>query len=184
MSADMGKAWAFVLSNEDTTPPSGKVVSEPNGAMARLGINSHWHPEALGDGFYTMPLEQALLYAQKLFQYDYWNMILGYQIGSQVIASKWSDLCFNASPKESTTIVQRAANAVWPAQPITVDGIAGAWTMARVNMIIAEIEEEFYDAIIAQGKTFYGELLAKHPDKFSPELEAEWLKRLRIRPPD
>lgn len=182
--ADVAKAWKFVLSNEDTVPPSGKIVSEPNGAQARLGINSHAWPEALSDGFYSMDLPAALQYAEDHFKYHYWSMICGQNVISELIASKWADLAFNCGVEESVLLVQRAANAIWSAQPIKVDGHCGAWTLARLNMIIAEREEDLYAAIIAQGETFYEALRARKPAEFSEQLEEEWLRRLRIRPPD
>jgi hypothetical protein len=49
-------------------------------------------------------------------------------------------------------------------------------------MLCGEQEEALYDAIIAQGVTFYEELRAERPEEYSAALEAAWLKRLRIRP--
>jgi hypothetical protein len=181
--ADINKSWAFVLSNEDTTPPSGKVTDEPNGAIARLGINSHAWPEAVTDGFYAMALPDALIYAEDIFKYHFWAMIVGYSMVSQLIASKTADLAFNAGVEEAGLILQRAANIVWPAQPIAVDGICGAWTLARVNMICGDHEEALFGAMLEAGQTFYYQLRMRKPQEFSEALEAEWLRRLAIRPP-
>jgi len=183
MGASEKLAWNFVLGNEDTIPPSGKVTNDGSGAIARLGINSHWHPEALGDGFYSMSLPDALSYAENVFVIDYWEPISGDHLGGQLVASKWADICFNASVDQSTMIVQRACNDVWVAQPIKPDGIPGAWTLARVNGIIAEDEEALYGAILKQGANFYEVLRIAHPEKFSQKLEEEWIVRLNKRPP-
>lgn len=181
--ADFDAAWAFVVANEDTTPPSGKVTTEPNGALARLGVNSHAWPEALSDGFYSLPLLEALQYAKNVFKIHYWTMIDGDRQVSQLIASKLSDIAFNAGVYESMLLIQRAANTIWPAQPLFVDGICGAWTMARINMLCCDHEEQLYDGIVAQGKTFYEALRAYHPSEFPPSLEVAWLARMDKRPP-
>jgi lysozyme family protein len=180
--SDQNKAWNFVLSNEDTVPPSGKVTPDGPGAVARLGINSKYWPEAVTEGFYEMPLSQALVYAEDLFVVHFWQPIDGDLLISQLIASKVADLQFNSD--EGVLLLQRAANATWPAYaPLATDGICGALTVARVNMISGDQEEELYQAVIAQGATFYEELRAKYLAKFSAELEAEWIARLNRRPP-
>ena len=183
MSASERLAWAYVLSNEDVTPPSGKVTDDGSGSLARLGINSHWWPEALGDGFYNMPLPEALTYAAQIFGIHYWEQISGPSLLGQLVASKWGDLAFNASVDQSTMLVQRACNDVWKAQPIKPDGIPGAWTIARVNAIIVEDEESLYASLLTQGEHFYEVLRLAHPEKFSQSLEEEWLTRLKKRPP-
>ena len=177
------KSWAFVLGNEDVTPPSGKVTDDGSGSMARLGLNSHWYPEALSDGFYTMDLPDALKYVENIFVIDYWDQIRGVSLEGQIVASKWSDLAFNASVDQATMLVQRACNDVWPGQPIKPDGIPGAWTIARVNAIIVEDEEALYASLLTQGEHFYELLRLAHPEKFSQSLEEEWLTRLKKRPP-
>jgi lysozyme family protein len=185
--ADPLKAWQFVLSNEDTVPPSGKVVDEPNGGKARLGINSIAHPEALARGFFSMPLAQALDFAEDIFKYDYWSRILGYNIHPclQIVASKWADLVFNAGIHEGTIIVQRALNSLrGPNQKIKEDGICGPSTIAALNTLLDEPDvERIYQAIIAAGTAFYAELRTAFPEKYSEALEREWIGRLDRRPP-
>lgn len=182
--ADVGKAWSFVLGNEDPNK-TGAVTEEPNGGHARFGINSLAHPEAAARGFFTMPKEQALEYAEDTFKYDYWSRILGYNIAPplQIVASKWADLVFNAGTKEGVIIVQRALNTLRP-QPLRVDGIAGAGTIAALNTFLKATQvEQLYQAILTEGAAFYKDLCAKKPGEFSPELEQEWLRRLAERPP-
>ena len=181
--SDKDKAFSFVMSNEDTVPPSGKATDDGSGSLARLGINSRWNPEALEDGFYRMPLDQALAYAENIFVIDYWDQIQGVKLEGQLVASKYSDLAFNASVDEATKLVQRACNSIWPGQPIKPDGIPGAWTLARVNAIIVEDEEAPYAALLVQGEHFYEVLRLAHPEKFSEGLEEAWLARIRKRPP-
>lgn len=184
--ADVQKGWAFTLSNEDKTPPTGKVTTEPNGGKARLGINSIAHPEALERGFYEMPLAEALDYAEDCYKYCYWALILGYNIESQVIASKWADMAFNENPHQATLLVQRALNAVRRAGQleVKVDGSAGPLTIARVNTYLDDGDDEvLYQAIAEEGRTFYMDLQAAHPDKYPLTDLASWLHRLGKRPP-
>lgn len=172
------------MSNEDTSPPSGRVTPDGAGAVARLGINSRWHPKAIIEGFYAMPLSQALEYAANIFKYSYWVEIKGYSINAQVIASKFADLAFNASVDQATIIIQRAANRVWPvAGRLTTDGVCGSLTVARINLISDGKLQNLYDAIIDEGAAFYEVLLVEHPEKFTPAQEGEWIKRLHIMPP-
>ena len=177
-------AWQFVLSNEDTVPPSGKITAEPNGAQARLGINSHAWPQALSDGFYSMTLADALRYAASIFETYYWRLIEGSQLGTQLIASKVADLAFNAGVAEAGRILQHACNRVFSGPNLGIDGIIGAETVARVSAIVATDAEALYNAILAQAAGFYEVLQAKHPDIFTPQLEAAWQRRLQIRPPE
>lgn len=181
--ASVSKSWEFVLSNEDGVPPSGKVTTEPGGEQARLGINSRAHPEAVERGFFTMPLEQALEFAYDIFKYDYWSQVMGYNIQSQLVASKVADLAFNVSPKQATLFVQRAVNTL-RAKPIKMDGLCGADTLAAVNTYLDRQDEEWlYGAILGQASTFYTELRTDHPEKYTEALEQAWLARLGKRPP-
>lgn len=176
-------AWAFVLSNEDVTPPSGKVTREPDGALARLGLNSHWHQEALGDGFYSMPLGDALVYAKRVFVDDYWAMIDGDLIVSQLIATKVADVAFNGSPHEAILLLQRAVNLMRTANKLAEDGMCGDNTIAAVNTYLDEADETaLYGAYLSEGSTFYDELQVRHPEKFSKKLEQEWISRLEKHP--
>lgn len=182
--ADSAKGWLFTLSNEDTVPPSGKVVFEPNGGMARLGLNSKAHPEAVKAGFYTMSTPDALRYANQVYVDDYWRIVCGDQLISQLIASKWADLAFNASPHAATLIVQRALSDLGPhVPPLVVDGMAGDHTIAVVNTYLDdEKEEQLYGAIVSHAVGFYKELHILHPEKFSAALEESWIKRANKRP--
>ena len=63
--ADRREAFFFVMSHEDATL-SGTVVTDDNGGQSRFGVNSKDNPQALTDGFYTMPTGEALAYAESL----------------------------------------------------------------------------------------------------------------------
>jgi lysozyme family protein len=175
--ADVDKAWKFVLSNEDTTPPSGKVTPEPNGGIARLGVNSVAHPEALARGFYSMPLPEALTFAEDVFKYEYWARIFGYNINSQLIASKWADLAVNEGCRQGTMLVQRAMNNL--GGMLEVDGICGPSTIAQVNQVDAATGCAM---IVGVAGAFYQSLAEKYPEKYSQALLREWLQRINKLP--
>jgi lysozyme family protein len=183
--ADVLKAWGFVLKNEDWDPPTGKVTPEPNGGKARLGINSIAHPEAVGRGFYEMPLDQALHYAEDCFKYNYWARIFGYNIDSQLIASKWVDMAFNESPGRATKLVQCAVNSLRRAglPELKVDGECGPLTIAAVNSYDGEDAEALYAAIVQEASTFYTDLQRSHPNRYDLHTLAAWLARAEKRPP-
>lgn len=177
------KAWAFVLSNEDTVPPSGKLTREPNGGQARLGINSIAHPEALARGFYAMSLLDALEFAEDIFKYDYWSRIMGYNLENQIIASKLADLSFNESPHEATLLLQRAINALRGNEELGADGHCGPKTIAAVNTYLDDPDvEALYAAFVARAKDFYEGLRDTHPERYSAAVEAGWMTRLKKRP--
>lgn len=127
-------AFDFMMLAEDATR-SGGVTSDPSAAfpsaVARLGINSGAHPEAVAASFYTMPLAQALEYAVHLYRVNYWEPILGPQILDQDVANKVFDLSVNEGAVEITKIVQRAVNSLNPS--LDVDGRMGAITVAAIN---------------------------------------------------
>lgn len=183
--ADVNKAWQFVLGDEDTVPPTGKVTPEPNGGKARLGINSIAHPEAVARGFYSMPLDEALEYAFDVFKYDYWSRMLGYNIESQVMASKLASMVINQGPKEAITLLQRAINKVRGNEALKVDGCMGPGTLAVLNTYLDETDvNSLFAALVAQGCVFYEGLRDAHPERYSAEMEAEWIKRMQRRPSD
>src|SRR5271170_5795388 len=137
------------MSDEDATL-SGKAVTDNNGGQVRFGVNSKAHPEAVEAGFYTMLREAALIYAEDLFKYDYWSMILGYAIQEQIIASKIANLAFNCGPPAANKILQRAVNSLRAANAqIAADGICGDLTIAAVNTYLDDTDvEALYAAII------------------------------------
>lgn len=125
-----------MMSNEDATR-EGTVTSDPTvrnrSAVARLGVNSDAHPEAVDVGFYTMPLTDAIEWAAKLYRTNYWETILGPQIIDQDVANKFFDLGVNEGTMEITKIVQRSANFLATSPSLIVDGKMGPATLAQVN---------------------------------------------------
>ena len=165
--ADYPKAFQFMIQNEDQSL-SGEVTPDPIEnpadpdpcAVARFGLNSHWHPELAAEGFFDaqrVPAAQALVMAQDTYKYAYWFPIHGYQIICQDVMNKYFDLGVNVGCSEATKIVQRACNQVLnPVAigyiPLKVDGICGEQTYTAVNKANPE---ELLPAIKSYARQFY-----------------------------
>lgn len=158
--ADFDTAFNYMMDNEDRQR-SGVVTSDPTAddpkAIARFGINSAAHPEAVAEGFYNLPSAQALLWAEGLYKCYYWLPIKGYKIICQDIANKYFDLGVNEGCAEATKIIQRASNQVLKLYvsgylPVTVDGICGPETLTALNQANPE---ELLPAIKAFATQFY-----------------------------
>jgi lysozyme family protein len=164
--ADFRQACDYVLKNEDpelegiVTPDPAK--DDPN-AVARFGVNSAAHPQAVTDGFFEMGRDAALQYAEDVFKFDYFSPIGGYSIIVQDVVNKFCDLAFNCGISQATKIVQRAVNAALPnLQPtLSVDGVVGDRTIGRIN---ACEPERLIPAIKEKAKDFYTALAAAHPE--------------------
>ena len=177
---DPHKAFQFVLSNECRLKPdgsfNGETITDTDGGMTRYGIDSKSHPEAVHDGFYQMSDADALAYVENIFKYDYFNMVLGYQIEDQVIASKYSDLAFNEYITQATLIMQRSVNSLrTPDKQIQEDGKPGSRTVAAIN---AADEAALLQAITRFGIAFYSELKQKKPAEYTDKIYANLVSRV------
>jgi lysozyme family protein len=174
--ADLSQAFAFVMRHEDSTL-SGVVETDNDGGKVRLGVNSKSHPRALSDGFYEMPLDQALVYAMDLFKYDYWSAVCGYTIPDQRSANQVADLAFNCGTHEAVKILQRAANYCLPTRSlILVDGEIGPRTLGAVIEVANRSPQELLAAIKQYGEQYYRDLARRKPAD-AKYLNA-WLSRL------
>lgn len=129
-------AFNFMMANEDSNR-SGRVTPDASEAhpeaVARFGINSGAHPEAIEAGFYTMPLVDAIEWAAVFYRKAYWEPLLGPEIAAQDVANKIFDLGVNEGLTEVTKIVQRATNFVTTPPSLIVDGRPGPATLAALN---------------------------------------------------
>jgi lysozyme family protein len=184
--ADPTIAWHFVLSNECRVRAdgsfNGEVITDVDGGLTRFGIDSKSHPGAIRDGFYDkMDDTAALAYAGDIFKYDYFNMVLGYAIQDQRIASKYSDLAFNEYFVQATLIMQRAVNSLRdPGKQIQEDGKPGSMTVAAIN---AADEAALLQAVIVFGTKFYKGLQQKNPTVFTDGIVANLISRVEKVPP-
>lgn len=165
--------FGYIMRHEDPLL-SGIIKQEPEGAIARFGINSLAHPEAKAAGFYEMPRIQALEYASHVYREHYWQIIRAYAIANQNIANKFFDLAVNSGVVEATKIVQRAVNAMVGQLNlgIQVDGKVGLETLDAINQSsagdlmvkIREYGKDFYDAVLRskpEDKMYYDGWIAR-----------------------
>lgn len=170
--ADPQPSFSFTMGFEDPKL-EGKIVPDPTradpSAVARFGVNSASHAQAVRDGFYEMGHAAALQYAEDVFKYDYFHPVGGYSIVSQTIANKIVDLAFNESPHQAILIVQRALQFA----DNQIDGIVGTFTLSAINaadpvVLLASIKDK--------AKDFYMEVASKNP---ADEKDlAGWLRRV------
>lgn len=172
--ADVDIAFNFTMHNEDPTG-LGKVTIDNNGGKVRFGVNSVAHPEALHDGFYVMPLPEALDYAKTVYVKDYWVPVHGYLIDNQPIANKVTDLSFDMNPMPMVRVTQRAVNFVMGRLVLEVDGEMGPKTLALVNGIDAI---KLLPAIKSYAKQRYEDIVRAHPED-QPYLMG-WLRRVDV----
>ena len=160
--ADFQPAFENSMKWEDPKG-EGEVTHDPTlanrAAVARFGINSAANPDAAADGFYSMPLDQALEYAANLYRNTYWAKVCGSQITDQGVANKFFDLAVNAGWSRATKLVQQALNSIL-AGPYVVDGACGPQTVSGINScdpagLLREIK--------AQAVKFYQDLAEAHP---------------------
>jgi lysozyme family protein len=165
--ADFRQAADFVLRNEDETL-EGAVTPDPTDddphAVARFGVNSARHPEAIREGFYEMGRDAALMWAEDCFKFNYFSPIGGYHIVVQDVANKICDLAFNTGINQAVKIAQRAVNSCLPnlIPALSIDGIAGDRTIGTIN---ACEPERLLPAIKEKAKDFYMMVVAAKPDK-------------------
>ncbi len=171
--ANEHQAFLFVMGHEDPTL-SGVVVTDNNGGQVRFGVNSKSNPQAVADGFYTMPVQDALDYAEKLFVSKYWDGIRGDAIQNQRVANQFVDLYY-LSGDEIVKIVQRIVSRINGLQ-IAVDGICGPITVASINSCPDQLV--LLDAIKAQAIVFFQNLVKQNPIEYSELDYRSWVRRL------
>ena len=168
--ANFEPAFDYMIKNEDYNLV-GKVTTEPNGGKARFGINSVFHPEAIHDGFYEMPTDQALDYAKKIFERDYWDGRGFDKIGSQQLATKLFDMAVNMGNGGEVGVLQEALEV-----PIThkLD--------ARTSFALLGVDKEFIGKLVVSLKKHYQEIYDANPNKYKNVLNG-WMGRADKLPP-
>jgi hypothetical protein len=161
--ADLAQSFNYTMKFEDPSL-SGKVTPDPSKldprAVARFGINSAAHPEAVRENFYDMNRDDALEYAQNVFKYSYFSPCCGYEIKDQSVCNKLVDLAFNEGKIQAVKIIQRALNYVMSG-PFTVDGAVGTRTLNGINQCDPV---ELLAAIKEKARDFYVTLACVNPE--------------------
>lgn len=164
-------AFNFVVSHEDRSL-SGVVSREPFGGVARFGVNSHAHPEAVRAGFYRMSRTRALLYAQNLFYRGYWKPMFCDYIQDYRLAAKIVDLAYNLGPIRATILLQRALNTL--GANLLDKGYFGIGTLEAVQNTSPEAIAVL---VKVQAVGFYTRLARKNPTTCA-KWKKVWLDRL------
>jgi lysozyme family protein len=162
-------AFDYVVSHEDRNL-SGVVSKEPYGGVARFGVNSRAHPEAIRAGFYRMPRDRAFRYAENLFYRQYWTAIHGDNLQPR-LAMKLADLAYNLGPIRATILLQRALNQMGASLPDR--GVFGDETVLAAVTFGSDPAVEL---LKLQAAGFYMRLAARHPSVFRA-WRGIWLER-------
>jgi murein L,D-transpeptidase YcbB/YkuD len=161
--ADFKTAFEYTMNFEDRAR-SGVVTEEPNGAKARLGINSKYNPDMPAE-FWTCPVAQALEIAAIREEARYWKPLKLDQVKDQAVANKLFDEGINASIREAGLLVQRALG-------IKQDGVIGPQTISAINS--AE-PIQLLTKLRAESKAYYEAICAQHPNL------SKWLHSYLVR---
>jgi len=164
-------AFEVVVRHEDHNM-SGVVTKEPFGGVARFGVNSRAHPEAVHAGYYRMPRLRALRYAQSLFWRSYWLPIHGDEIRDDRLATKLADLAYNLGPVRATILLQRALNQL--GSGLVARGYLGGDTLSALSNLPSPA---LLVLVKYQAAGFYTRLAHRHPAQMQA-WKATWLNRL------
>lgn len=168
--ADFATCYAFVLPNEDYTPPRYQTVPDPAKsdpeALAISGINSAAFPEAFEEIF-ALPVNQRAPAVEAFYQRTFWNPWIA-QLKNP-IAMRVMDAEVN-SGGEGVRLLQQACNACNGASDeIAVDGAFGPLTLAAAMEACRTSVDDLVAAFKALRVAFYQSL-------GGPDV-AEWVAR-------
>jgi lysozyme family protein len=127
--ADYEQGWAFMIPHEDYTL-GGEVQIDSDGGKERFGLDSVSNPELVEQGFYDMPVEEALPLAKQVYRAKYWNGVAGDSILNQDVANKVFDMGVNTGIYHATRTLQKV---VFPSDVTEWDGKMGPRTLAGMN---------------------------------------------------
>ena len=146
--AEFQSVCIWMLKQEDSTL-SGVVVNlGDGGGLTRFGIAQNFHPN-LPANFYTESRLSALLYAEFLYEQQYWNLIQGGHIENEVLAASLFSFAVNAGVSQAVKTLQACLG-------ITEDGDFGPITLEMTNHYSASpflapalrtAEAKFYNAL-------------------------------------
>ena len=164
--SDFGKAFDYMIRNEDFSI-SGVVTPEPGGGKARLGINSIANPKAVTDGFYEMPLDQALTYAKKFYYDNYWINNQLDVIPFQRVSTKLLDMAVNLGNGGMRRILQRAL------------GVPETMKMDEPTIIgLGKADNSLVPVLVDKLTAYYQSIYDKNPAKYAGVLKG-WLGRAK-----
>ena len=164
--ADFASCYAFVLANEDYTPPRYATVPDPTKsdplALAISGINSAKFPDEFEPIFATKPPADRAPLVAAFYQKTYFTPQLA-QL-SNPVAMRLMDAEVNEGAGAGVRLLQKACQAL--GATLEVDGALGPITIAAANACDQ-------DALVA---AFRAARVAAYEAIGGPDL-AEWIAR-------
>lgn len=152
--ADPKIAFSLLMLDEDSHSHPGIITPEPDGARARLGVNSLAHPEMPAE-FWTGDYATALPIAERVFEHSYWDVMRLDSIRSQDVANKMANIGYNTGCGPLVQIVQRFL-------ALAADGVVGPKTVDAIN---CHDSGEVIQAIRDGAAQHYRDIVARHPDR-------------------
>jgi lysozyme family protein len=130
--ADFDYCYAFVLANEDRTPPVyAEVPDDPPGARAISGINSAYFPAQFAI-IASLPQAQRGPSVKAFYQSTFWNawyaQLLDTDLGARVL-----DAAVDMGPRTAVELAQDAVNGQGHEPQLARDGVWGPLTLAAIN---------------------------------------------------
>ena len=164
-------AFDYMIRNEDYFL-SGVITSEPGGAKERLGINSAANPQAVIDGFYRMPLNDAIAYVKVYYQKNYWAPHGFNAVNNQQIATKLFDIAVNTGNGSEHIEVAQALKMVLGHDSTNI--------LADLN---DSDPTNFLTDLVVVLEQHYHSIYNANPLRYTPNTLVGWLKRAAKLPP-
>lgn len=173
----------FKTSQKFTAEWEGGYCNHPNdpGGATKYGVSLRWlqslpikDADINGDGSVTVADVKALTpeQAAELFREKFWLPYHCDELPAKT-ATVYYDTIVNTGPAQAARIMQRGYNAVRPASPLKVDGVAGVLT--RGSMKAMQDDQTFLRECINARDSFYKQLVAGNV-RYKPFLKG-WLNR-------
>jgi len=159
-------AFDYMIKNEDSLRVPGIITPEPNGGKARLGINSVANPQAVTDGFYDLPLNDAIAYAKTYYQKNYWAPHGFDAVNNQLVATKLFDIAVNmGNGGEHLEVVRAVEMALGHSSANLLDDLNALNPTLLLNDIVTVLKGHYQDIYNA------------NPEKYTPNTLIGWLAR-------
>jgi len=164
-------AFDYMIQNEDYGL-TGIITPEPGGGKARLGINSIANPQSITDGFFDLPLNDAIAYAKVFYQKNYWAPHGFDAVNNQQIATKLFDIAVNIGNGGEHIEVAQALSKVL--------GHASTSILTDLNALDPTT---FLTDLVEVLKQHYHDIYDADPKRYTPNTLIGWLARAIKLPP-
>lgn len=168
--AQFNPICSWVIYQEDDHTHPGKTVDLKDGAgRTRLGITERYFLSAVGESFFTtMPLNEAISEAKRIFRRFYWSQFTGDLIGSDYVAAPMLSWAVNNTVTHAVKAIQRVLG-------VHDDGVLGDNTLFELNSKDGPVTARLFRAEWAE---FYHRLVDVKPE--DQRFLHEWLSRVNF----